>query len=83
MNKKIVTNIEKIKHPHNGVDILTNLDLKPRLYSSSNLAISGKRRSVMDSNLYIFPNSERSVLLVRIGDAQSSAKISMGDISDR
>ncbi|RNA22503.1 hypothetical protein BpHYR1_016892 [Brachionus plicatilis] len=66
MNKKKY--IEKIKQPHKGVDILTNLDVKSRLYSSTNLAISGKRRSVMDSNLFL--SSERSVLLVRKGDAQ-------------
>ncbi|RNA12638.1 hypothetical protein BpHYR1_018270 [Brachionus plicatilis] len=49
--------IEKIKQPHKRVDILTNLDAKPRLYSSTNLAIGGKRRSVVDSNFNIFANS--------------------------
>ncbi|RNA18851.1 hypothetical protein BpHYR1_005264 [Brachionus plicatilis] len=55
--------LKKLKHK--GVDILTKLDVKHRLYSFTNLAISDKRRSVMDSNLNIFPNSERLVLLVR------------------
>ncbi|RMZ97623.1 hypothetical protein BpHYR1_047140 [Brachionus plicatilis] len=29
------------KQPHNGVDILTNLEVKPQLYSSTNPTING------------------------------------------
>ncbi|RNA08037.1 hypothetical protein BpHYR1_021342 [Brachionus plicatilis] len=48
----IKLNEEKFKkQPHKGVDIFTNLEVKLRLYSSTNPTISGKRRSDMDSNL--------------------------------
>ncbi|RNA10772.1 hypothetical protein BpHYR1_004137 [Brachionus plicatilis] len=57
-DKTIILVIGKIKQPHKKVDILTNLD----------------RRSVMDSNLNIFPNSERSVPLV-LKDNTSSISI--------